>query len=223
MRQVVYLLILLVLIFILWEYPVLVPLKLLVVFFHESSHALATVLTGGRVAEMVVVAQQGGHVMSLGGSRFVILSAGYLGSLLWGVVIYFLATGTHWDRLVMFVLGLCIGAITIVFVSNSFALAFGLLTAVAMILAAKFLNRDINDLLLRVIGLTSVMYVVLDIYSDTIARAHLRSDARMLAEEFGGATVLWGGLWITISVAVFGACLYWSVKAQTKLPSDNVL
>ena len=41
-------------IFLLWEYPVLYPLKLLVVFFHESSHALMTVFTGGEVIEMVI-------------------------------------------------------------------------------------------------------------------------------------------------------------------------
>jgi hypothetical protein len=211
-RQIGYLFVLLVLIAGLWDYPVLLPLKLLVVFFHESSHALATVLTGGRVAEMVVVAQQGGHVMSLGGNRFITLSAGYLGSLAWGMVIYTIATVTHWDRMAMFILGLGIAAITLIFVSNGFALAFGLLTAIAMMLAARFLNRDVNDFLLRLIGLTSILYVVLDIYSDTIARSHLRSDARMLAEEFGGATLLWGGLWIAISVLAMLGCLYWSIK-----------
>jgi hypothetical protein len=161
---------------------------------------------------MVVVAQQGGHVLSLGGNRFVTLSAGYLGSLAWGLVIYTIATVTHWDRMAMFLLGLGIAAITLIFVSNGFALAFGLLTAIAMMLAARFLNRDVNDFLLRLIGLTSILYVVLDIYSDTIARSHLRSDARMLAEEFGGATLLWGGLWITISVLAMLGCLYWSIK-----------
>ena len=201
-------------IFLLWEYPVLVPLKLLVVFFHESSHALATVLTGGQVAEMVIVAEQGGHVLSLGGNRFVTLSAGYLGSLLWGVIIYVVAIGTHWDRAAMFILGLCIAVITLLFVSNAFALGFGLLIAAAMMLCAIFLNRDINDFLLRLVGLTSIMYVVMDIYSDTIARYYLRSDARMLAEEFGGATLLWGSLWIVISVTAMVGCLTWSVKSD---------
>lgn len=211
MRQIGYLFVLLVLIAWLWDYPLLLPLKILVVFFHESSHALATVLTGGRVTEMVVVAQQGGHVQSLGGNRFVTLSAGYLGSLAWGMVIYTIATLTHWDRMAMFLLGLGIAAVTLIFVSNGFALAFGLLTATAMMLAAKFLNREVNDFLLRLIGLTSILYVVLDIYNDTIARSHLRSDARMLAEEFGGATLFWGGSWVAISMLAMLGCLYWSV------------
>ena len=86
--------------------------------------------------------------------------------------------------------------------------------AVVMVLAAKFFSHDINDFLLRLIGLTSMMYVTLDIYSDTIVRSHLQSDARMLAQEFGGATVLWGGLWIALSVVAIAGCLHWSVRVN---------
>ena len=46
----------------------------------------------------------------------------------------------------------------------------------------------------------SMIYVPLDILSDTIFRSELRSDARMLAEEFGGATVMWGGVWLVLSL-----------------------
>lgn len=88
MNQLFYLLGMLSLIILGWEYALLYPLKLLVVFFHESSHALATLLTGGNVQELVLVKEEGGHVISTGGNRFISLSAGYLGSLLWGIVIY---------------------------------------------------------------------------------------------------------------------------------------
>ena len=77
-----------VVVFIFWSSPVLYPLKLLVVFFHESSHAIMTVLTGGEVKELMLSPEQGGHVMSKGGNRFLTLSAGYLGSLMWGIIIY---------------------------------------------------------------------------------------------------------------------------------------
>ena len=92
MKQLSYLIFLLGLIMVAWEYPILYPLKLLVVFFHESSHAIATILTGGTVKELVINQQQGGHVISQGGNRFITLSAGYIGSLLWGVVIYLLVS-----------------------------------------------------------------------------------------------------------------------------------
>ena len=200
----------------LWQYPILYPLKLLVVFFHESSHALMTIVTGGSVKEMVVNSNQGGHVISVGGSRLLSLNAGYLGSLFWGAVIYLLALKSRWDRVISSVLGLIIILITLFFVRNLFGLVFGVASGAAMMLLGRYGNEAVNDLWLRVVGVTSMIYVPLDIYSDTISRSALRSDARMLAEEMGGATVIWGGVWIAISLVV----LYKVVKVKSFSSSE---
>ena len=72
---------------------------------------------------------------------------------------------------------------------------------------ARFLSHSTNDLALRVIGLTSVIYVPFDIFDDTIARAGMPSDAYMLAAEFGGTTMLWGGLWLLLSFLVIAVSL----------------
>lgn len=199
-----------VLVAVLWNTPFIYPLKVLVVFFHESSHALMTLLTGGSVKEMEITVNQGGHVLSAGGNRFLTLTAGYLGSLFWGASIYLLAVKSHWDKFISMVLGGILVIITLVFISNTFGMMFGLLTGGAMMVLGKFGNDFFNDLVLRVIGITSMIYVPLDIYSDTISRSHLRSDARMLAEEIGGATVMWGGIWIVISLVV----LFFVVRAK---------
>lgn len=189
-------------IFFLWNYPVLYPLKLLVVFFHESSHALMTVATGGSVEALVIDPMQGGHVISLGGNRFLTLSSGYLGSLVWGVVIYLIAVRTSRDKALMILLGIIIIAITVFFIRELFALTFAAITGVVLILMGWKLPMEINDLVLRVIGMTNMIYVPYDIYSDTIARSELASDAFMLAEEFGGATWLWGGVWLVVSLVL---------------------
>jgi Peptidase M50B-like len=202
MKQLIILVSILTGIFLLWEYPVLYPLKLLVVFFHESSHALMTVFTGGEVVEMVINQQQGGHVLSRGGNRFLTLSAGYLGSLVWGAIIYLLAAKTKLDRVVMCLLGLTIIGIAVFFMSDLFALGFSLLTAIVMLALAFKAPIAVNDIVLQLIGLTSMCYAPLDIISDTIIRSNLRSDAYMLAEEFGGSTMLWGALWVLVSVVL---------------------
>jgi peptidase M50B-like protein len=187
-------------VFFLWNTLVTYPLKILVVFFHESSHGIATILTGGKILAFELVPQAGGHVVSAGGNRFVTLTAGYLGSLLWGVAIFYIAVSSLKDRLLMGGLGVLLLAITLLFASNSFAMLFGISTGVAMLLSSKYLSIKVNDFLLRVIGLTSMMYVPLDIYSDTIQRSYLPSDAFMLAQEFGGTTMLWGGVWLMLSI-----------------------
>jgi hypothetical protein len=207
MKQLSLLILLLGLIIIAWDYSILYPLKLLVVFFHESSHALAALLTGGSVKELIINKDQGGHVISQGGNQFIILSAGYIGSLLWGVVIYLTSVKTNYDKTIMAVLAVSIIIITVVFSRSLFSWLFGLLTGGAMLLMAKYLAEKYNDFALRVIGLTSMMYAPLDIYSDTISRSYLPSDAYLLAEYTGGATILWGGIWIIISVIVIFYCL----------------
>jgi hypothetical protein len=214
MNQIGTLILLLGLIIIGWDYSILYPLKLLVVFFHESSHALATILTGGSVKELIINKDQGGHVLSQGGNRFIILSAGYIGSLLWGVSIYLASVKSRYDKAIMQLLALSIIIITVIFSRSLFSWLFGLLTGGAMLLMAKYLAEKYNDFALILIGLNSMMYAPLDIYSDTISRSYLPSDAYLLAEHTGGATLLWGVLWIIISVVVIFYCFKWSFNNQ---------
>ena len=210
--QVFHLVILLGLIFYFWNHTVLYPFKLLVVFFHETSHALATIVTGGEVKDLVVIQQQGGYVVSEGGNRLIILNSGYLGSLIWGLLIYIVAILNKFNKVLMIALGIIIGIITLIFVSNLFAILFGLVITAVMILIGIYIPARINNFILRLIGLTSMIYVPLDILSDTIYRSHLKSDARMLADEYGGATMIWGGVWLIISVIVLIICLRWTLK-----------
>jgi len=195
-------------VFAFWQTKAVVPLKILIVFFHEASHAIATVLTGGEVVSLSISSNQGGLVISRGGSRFWTLTAGYLGSLLIGVALLIAAARTKLDRQIMGLCGIVILIIAGFYVRDGFALGFTLGTGIAMIAIAVLLNHNINDMILRVIGLTSMIYVPFDIFSDTIARSNLRSDARMLAEEFGGTTVMWGGLWLVISLVI----IVWAIR-----------
>ena len=95
-----------VLVFALWNTPVVFPVKVLVVFLHELSHGLAAVLTGGSIVAISLSVQQGGEATTLGGNGFIILSAGYLGSLLFGVAMLLIAVRTHADRGLLAVFGL---------------------------------------------------------------------------------------------------------------------
>ena len=80
-------------------------------------------------------------------------------------------------------------------------------------------NELTNDICLRVIGLTSMMYVPLDIYSDTIQRSHLRSDARILAEQIGGSSTVYGIIWLMLALFV----IFFSLKSslQNEWQSNN--
>ncbi len=195
----------------------MIPLKILVVFLHELSHAMTAVFTGGDIISISVSPAQGGEAWTRGGSRFLTLSAGYLGSLLIGLALLWVALRTNLDRYVMAGLGIILLVITALYMRDLFAISFGAIGGIALLAAARFLPIDVNDLILRVIGLTSMIYVPYDIFSDTIARSSLQSDARMLAEEFGGPTIMWGGMWLFMSLVLIGFALRHLLGQATNL------
>lgn len=209
------------LIFALWQTPVVVPLKILIVFLHELSHALAAWLTGGSVEQISLSPQQGGFAITRGGNLFAILTAGYLGSLLIGAGLLLAALRSDADRAVTAALGAVMLLVTVLYVRDLFAATFCVLTGAALLAMARFLGHSANDMALRVIGLSSLIYVPYDIFDDTIARATQRSDAYMLAEAFGGTARIWGALWLGLSLIVIFWCFRKVLGASTNITFDG--
>ncbi len=199
-----------------WDLWLLFPLKILVVFFHELSHAIAALLTGGHVERVEIDMRQGGVCWTAGGSRFLILSAGYLGSLVWGGVLLLVAARTRNDQAAVFSLGGVLLLTSLIWVRPIIGFGFlatmvfgGLLCAAAWRLPARA-----SDLLLKIIGLTSVLYATLDIRDDILRRPHLQeSDAAQLAQLTGLPTLFWGALWFVVAL---GAGVYFLAAACRK-------
>ncbi len=205
----------------LWNTVVMIPLKLFVVFMHEVSHGLAAIATGGEIVTIEVNQNQGGMALTKGGSRFWTLTAGYLGSLLWGGIILLLAARTHLDKGISVLIGIGMIVISIGFGSDVFTYLFGIGFGVVLILFGIFLPEVVNDWMLRIIGVTSCLYAILDIKSDVLDRSHLRSDARMLSEEIGVfSTEVWGILWIFIAIVLTIWFIYISGKPTSSTAID---
>ena len=136
----------------LWNTVVMIPLKLFVVFMHEVSHGLAAIATGGEIVTIEVNQNQGGMAETRGGSRFWTLTAGYLGSLLWGGIILLLAARTHLDKGISVLIGIGMIVISIGFGSEVFTYLFGIGFGVVLILFGIFLPEVVNDWMLRIIG-----------------------------------------------------------------------
>lgn len=187
----------------LWDTPIVYPLRIFVVLLHEVSHAAAAVATGGSIVSIELNMMEGGATRTLGGSALLTLSAGYLGSLGWGALM-FSAAQTKWLRTdwVNAAIGAFVIALTAVFVQGAFGIVFGISFGLAMVVAARRMGSELNRGLLLALGLTSALYAILDIKSDILDRPELRSDARMLAEITGIPTVAWGIVWIGTALAV---------------------
>ena len=203
-----------------WHTIAVYPLRLLVVFFHELSHALASLLTGGQGVRIELVAQEGGLAVTRGGSAFAVLSAGYLGSLLWGIGLLLAAVRTRADSAITLAWASCCCWWRLLWVRPviSFGFGFSLLAGAALVLAGLKLPAAGCDFLLKLIGLASIMYVPLDIIDDTLRRAYLPSDAAMLGELTLIPGVVWGTLWMLLAVVAGGWALW---QAVTHWPAEG--
>lgn len=209
-----------------WESLWFKPMRVLVVLFHELGHALAAVLTGGVIEEIHVGMDEGGHCVTRGGNRFLILSSGYLGSLAIGATILLLASRTKASLVLARGLGALLVIVAFVYmldVARWQSWAFTVLAG-AVLYGVTYLHVMVPRLMLMLIGLTSCLYAVADIKDDVLVRAHPQSDAAMLEQLTGVPARLWGVLWIGISVVVgvvaLRASLVASRKADVDLTSD---
>ncbi len=186
-----------------WDTSLVYPLKIFVVLLHEISHAIASVATGGGIEKITLDPRQGGACHCFGGNAFITLSAGYLGSLLWGGAMFSAARSdkvkTSW---VNGFIGAMVVALTVFFVRGGFGMIFGIAFGLTMIFVSKQMGSAVNRGLLLTLGLTSALYAILDIKSDVLDRPNIRSDAAMLSEITGVSTTIWGLIWISIAIAV---------------------
>lgn len=166
---------------VLWDTVFVYPLKILVVLFHELSHGLAAVVSGGSIESIELSVEQGGVCYTRGGSSFLILNAGYLGSLVIGAAFLVVGARTRHDRVVVGALGLVLLAVTVVYVRSRFGFLYGLSAGALLLLVAAKLPNAVSDIILSVIGVVSCLYAVWDIGSDVLFRHIPGSDAYRLA------------------------------------------
>lgn len=187
----------------LWPTPFVYPLRVFVVLLHELSHAAAAVATGGSVERILLTPDEGGATYTLGGNAFVTLSAGYLGSLLFGLGML-IAAGARPQRvrLVLGAIGVLVLAAALLLVRGLFGLVFTALAGIALLVAARTVTVGAQRIILTVLGLTSAIYALLDIRSDVLSRPHLPSDAAMLHQMTGVPTLVWGLLWLVLGIGL---------------------
>lgn len=191
-----------------WHFPLLLPVKLLTVFFHELSHGLAAILTGGSIVSIGLNLNQGGICYSTGGWRFITASAGYLGSLLWGCGLLLASMKRGINRSLTEAIGVLLLIAAALWMRDFQSLAISIITGLGLIYIAAKLNEKYCTVILRFISLVSCFYVVWDIKDDLIDRIIPGSDAyaisKMIFPQFmvGAGSYIVGIIWLAIAVYV---------------------
>ncbi|KAJ8549146.1 hypothetical protein K7X08_032853 [Anisodus acutangulus] len=201
-----------VVILVLWRTFLLTPFKLITVFLHEASHAIACKLTCGQVEGMKVHANEGGVTITRGGVYWLILPAGYLGSSFWGMVLILASTNLLTAKIAA---GCFIAALLIVlFIAKNWTLrglciGFIIFIAVIWVLQERTTVRILRYIILF-IGVMNSLFSVYDIYDDLISRRVNSSDAEKFAElcpcPCNG--VGWGVIWGMISFIFLCGAMY---------------
>jgi len=172
----------------------------------------------------------GGVTRSQGGVRWVVLSAGYTGSVIWGSF-FILMT---WDRIPtrvaagVFIFACLITAIVLHIKESKLCgmkCCFGLTMRFTILLIAaipaslwvleEFVQMNIHPLRWSIlaIGTICTLHALYDCVHDVLCKSinnasQGKSDAVMFAEEFCGTSRCWGLLWSLIAIAAVGACLF---------------
>jgi hypothetical protein len=195
-----------------WESIFVLPIKYLTVFFHELSHGLAAVFTGGEIVRIEVNANESGVCWTRGGIRFIVISAGYLGSLLWGGLILIASSRTNYDKEITATLGILLLIVTAIWVRNMEGVLICALSGAAMLALARYASEYVCDQFLRFLGLTSCFYVLIDIKGDLIDNSIQGSDAFKIAEMTHLPDWLVGSIWLLIAIVITYKVLDYSTK-----------
>lgn len=185
------------LVFVMWQAdlaaPLLYPFRLLVTFVHEAGHGLAALLSGGRFIEFQVFANGAGVTTTAGGSRLLILPAGYLGAALFGAVLLYAANRMRSVRLLTLILGVFFAGIALLFTQERrTTLLIGAGIAVVLwVLAGDGSGRNAN--VLRLLAGGAAALTVIAVLTNTA----------LVVGLLAGALIILLGVYATRPVTVF--------------------
>lgn len=174
-----------------------VPFKWLESYFHELSHGIATVLSGGLVSHIQLFPNGAGFCFSQGGSPLFIGFAGYLGAACWGYLIYLLATWPRGIRVSFALLGALVVLSGLLWGRDVLTFAILAVLAIVFLLPLKLNKNKILTQFLRVVGL---MIMLNALASPTVLLGlDGQGDAVLLAEHSWIPAWIWVGLWLLCS------------------------
>lgn len=160
------------LLFMPYAQQLLYPLRLFVTFIHESGHALATVLTGGRVEYIRIAPSGSGVTISRVApwAEGIVDSAGYLGATLFGAMLLQVGRLARWrqaGRAVLYTVGFYLLAVVLLwcnpFRSGLFTFAIGLSLVGLLFLAGRFTPPAIAEFLATFLAVQCCLDALIDL------------------------------------------------------------
>lgn len=217
------------------------PFRLFVTYVHEAGHSLMAIITGGRVLEFTVSPNGSGLATTAGGSRALILPAGYIGAAFFGASLFYLVNRhPRFARGIGGMLGVFLIVFTLMFArpdagNAPTAIIVGFFTGLALVGLVWKGSLRINLLVLSVLSIMTALNAVLDVvtlirYADMqIASGIVRNDAAAFSEEIAGGFLpgsFWALMWAGIALTMCGFSVYYGLikpwlKGDTTITPKN--
>lgn len=215
----------------LWFIPfagiITTPIRLFVTFIHETGHALAALATFGGVNRVALDWSGSGVTFTQGGWGFLISSAGYLSTTLYGAGLLLLLRRERNARKAAIGTGVLLLLMTVFFGGNIVAWLAGLVFgAGCLFLALRARPRMIHFCMsfLAVQCLLNAFYDLRALLYLSAFDPAFPTDARNMSEATGGflPPVFWALGWVLLSAVVVVATLavyYRSLRERAALPA----
>lgn len=173
-------------------------------FFHEISHGLAALLTGGSIHNISLNFNGSGLCVTSGGVRFIVTFFGYAGSALWGLLIYRVANAlTPASSKLMIAIMVGMLAVTLVLWARDIPTITILIVLLLMYSLPLYKSLFISvKAFIQLVGI----FVLLDAIRSPLYLLDGRDlgDGASLAELTWLPEIFWVALWFLIALG----CLY---------------
>lgn len=168
-----------------WNTLLSKPIRLIAVFIHEWSHAIACWLTCGQVRGIQVWENEGGVTTFRGGCRCLIIPAGYVGCGFAAMIFVILSGGqrTAWVACAMFTISLLLA---LCYSPNRLLVYLCLVYTIfniAVCILDIYISTPLLQFLILYYGVTIGMFAIADIHEDTVVREVKGSDAHACSTE----------------------------------------
>lgn len=191
------------------------PFSLLATYLHESSHGIMAIITGGKLLEFTIESNTSGLAYTCGGIRFLISSAGYLGTTIWGALLLFAILNKTSEKKILISLSSFLLIFTLLFSGNFIAFLTGISFSIFFYLLLKIKNTNITNIIISLISIELCLQSFNDILNLIfLSKTNTITDAHSLSETFYGLIppILFAIIWAMISIYIYYLVFKISVK-----------
>jgi hypothetical protein len=176
-----------------------IPFKWLESYFHEISHGLTALLTGGSIVQIQLFPNGAGLCTTRGGSAFFISLMGYGGAILWGSLIFYLASSHKKTAQIFSILliGLLASSI-LLWVRDLLTLFIVVVLLMLVIAQLKYSSQKYLQTLLQLTGLLVLINSLMSpLY---LLDGQAKGDGAALANMTFIPEIIWVVIWFSVAL-----------------------